>query len=83
MAKDEHSGINSTSQKISEDLAKGNKLYYEKFGYIFIVCATGKEAKEMLRLLDERLLNNPSSEIKIAMSEQNKITNLRLEKLFL
>ena len=50
-------------------------------GYIFIVCATGKSAEEMLDLLKARLPNPPEMEIKIAMGEQNKITRIRLEKL--
>jgi 2-oxo-4-hydroxy-4-carboxy-5-ureidoimidazoline decarboxylase len=62
-------------------LAEGNKAYEEKFGYIFIVCATGKSAAEMLALLEARLPNDPAVEIEIAADEQSKITNLRLEKL--
>jgi 2-oxo-4-hydroxy-4-carboxy-5-ureidoimidazoline decarboxylase len=56
-------------------------LYEEKFGYIFIVCATGKSAEEMLDLLETRLKNKPEEEILIAAAEQNKITKLRLQKL--
>jgi 2-oxo-4-hydroxy-4-carboxy-5-ureidoimidazoline decarboxylase len=54
----------------------------KKFGYIFIVCATGKSAKEMLEMLRKRLPNSPEVEIKIAAREQNKITHLRINKLF-
>jgi 2-oxo-4-hydroxy-4-carboxy-5-ureidoimidazoline decarboxylase len=64
-----------------EALAAGNDAYEQKFGYIFIVCATGKLAAEMLALLQARLPNEPSQEILIAMSEQAKITRLRLKKL--
>lgn len=80
-AEGEQSGVNHTSQQVIEALAAGNNLYEERFGYIFIVCATGKTAEEMLALLEARLHNNPADEIKIAMAEQNKITKLRLEKL--
>ena len=59
-----------------------NDEYEKKFGYIFIVCATGKSAEEMLSLLKQRLKNKPDEEIKIAAAEQNKITHLRIEKLF-
>jgi len=62
-------------------LADGNRAYLQKFGYIFIVCATGKSADEMLQLLEERLPNTPETEIKIAMAEQGKITQIRLQKL--
>ncbi|HQW00201.1 MAG TPA: 2-oxo-4-hydroxy-4-carboxy-5-ureidoimidazoline decarboxylase, partial [Bacteroidia bacterium] len=54
----------------------------KKFGYIFIVCATGKSAQEMLELLKKRLPNSPEAELKIAAREQNKITHLRIDKLF-
>lgn len=77
----EQSGVNAASRKTIEALAKANRLYEEKFGYIFIVCATGKSAEEMLALLQQRLLNNPGEEILVAADEQNKITKLRLEKL--
>jgi 2-oxo-4-hydroxy-4-carboxy-5-ureidoimidazoline decarboxylase len=77
----EQSGVNQASDETINALAEGNKKYEEKFGYIFIVCATGKSADEMLDILNSRLLNNTGEEIKIAMEEQNKITLLRLKKL--
>jgi 2-oxo-4-hydroxy-4-carboxy-5-ureidoimidazoline decarboxylase len=80
-ASGEQSGVNNASKETIEALAEGNRLYEEKFGYIFIVCATGKSAEEMLMLLQSRLKNNPVEEILIAADEQNKITKLRIEKL--
>lgn len=80
-ASGEQSGINTATEEMINALAEGNRLYEEKFGYIFIVCATGKSADEMLRLLQERLNNDPATEIQIAADEQNKITKLRIEKL--
>lgn len=80
-ASGEQSGVNTASQQTLEELAEGNKQYEEKFGYIFIVCATGKSADEMLAMLEIRLQNSPEVEIEIAADEQNKITKLRLEKL--
>jgi len=80
-AEGEQSGVNSASENIIHNLAQGNKDYEEKFGYIFIVCATGKTAQEMLDILNTRLPNNAEEEIKIAIGEQNKITKIRLEKL--
>lgn len=62
-------------------LAEGNRAYQERFGYLYIVCATGKTQKEMLALLRQRLQNDPDTEIHIAAEEQRRITNLRLEKL--
>lgn len=80
-ASGEQSGVSAANKETIEALAEGNRLYEEKFGYIFIVCATGKSAEEMLDLLHERLPNEPGEEIKIAADEQNKITKLRIEKL--
>lgn len=77
----EQSGVNEASEDIIIALAEANRLYEEKFGYIFIVCATGKSAEEMLGLLHTRLLHDPETEIEIAADEQSKITKLRLEKL--
>jgi len=58
-------------------------LYEEQFGFIFIVCATGKSADEMLALIKIRLNNNAETEMLNAAKEQNKITQLRLKKLLL
>lgn len=80
-ASGEQSGVNTAATGTITALAEGNRLYEEKFGYIFIVCATGKSAEEMLTLLQDRLKNDPEKEIKIAAAEQNKITKLRLQKL--
>ena len=64
-----------------EALRDGNSRYARRFGYIFIVCATGKTAAEMLALLRARLANDPDAELQVAAAEQAKITRLRLEKL--
>lgn len=80
-AKSEQGGVETASQKVLHDLAKGNQEYEDKFGFIFIVCATGKSASEMLELLNLRLANSKQVEILIAMREQQKITKIRLDKL--
>jgi 2-oxo-4-hydroxy-4-carboxy-5-ureidoimidazoline decarboxylase len=77
----EQGAVRQASQDTLEALAAGNEAYEHKFGYIFIVCATGKSADEMLALLQARLPNEPQQEIRVAMGEQAKITRLRLEKL--
>jgi len=77
----EQAGALDASVKVLEALADGNRVYEGKFGYIFIVCATGKTAGEMLGLLRARLGNDPERELVIAMGEQEKITELRLKKL--
>ncbi len=80
-AQGEQAGVNAASEETLAALAEGNHLYEERFGYIFIVCATGKSAPEMLTLLQNRLGNEPDAELKIAAGEQAKITRIRLEKL--
>lgn len=80
-ASGEQSGVSAASLPTLEALAAGNDAYEKKFGYIFIVCATGKSADEMLQLLETRLRNDPDTELRIAMGEQSKITAIRLHKL--
>jgi 2-oxo-4-hydroxy-4-carboxy-5-ureidoimidazoline decarboxylase len=61
-------------------LAAANRAYEEKFNRIFIVCATGKSAEEMLLILQHRLSNNPSTELREAAEQQRQITQIRLRK---
>lgn len=77
----EQASVASASAETLQALAEANRLYEKKFGYIFIICATGKSADEMLNALQQRLTNAPEEEWLIAAAEQNKITKLRLEKL--
>ena len=77
----EQSGVASASDVVLDALARGNRLYEERFGYIFIICATGKTAGEMLALLESRLANPPGIEIGIAAEEQARITALRLQQI--
>jgi 2-oxo-4-hydroxy-4-carboxy-5-ureidoimidazoline decarboxylase len=74
----EQAGAAGASNDVLDALADGNRMYEEKFGYIFIVCATGRSAEEMLSMLRERLNNDPQQEILIAAEEQARITELRL-----
>ena len=64
-----------------ERLKAANDDYQARFGFIFIVCATGKSAEEMIAIVDERLGHPRAEELRIAAEEQRKITRLRLEKL--
>ena len=77
----EQAGVKNANEEIVKALAQGNRDYEKKFHFIFIVCATGKSAEKMLRLLQDRLKNNYEDELIIAMNEQNKITQIRLQKL--
>jgi len=77
----EQSGMDRAAAQVAERLAELNRVYFDKFGFIFIVCATGKSAPEMLALLEARLPNKLEDELGIAAAEQDKITILRLRKL--
>lgn len=77
----EQAGVTSADDQLKQELAAANSAYYEKFGFIFIVCATGKTAEEMLMLCRARLANDRDTEIANAAGEQQKITEIRLRKL--
>ncbi len=78
----EQSGVNNSNEDTLHQLANANIEYESKYGFIFIICATGKSAEEILRNFRERLNNNKEEEIKIAADEQLKITKLRLETIW-
>jgi OHCU decarboxylase len=77
----EQRGVAQASSQVIGKLATLNLDYEQKFGFIFIVCATGKSSDEILALLEQRLPNAPATELPIAAAEQAKITELRLRKL--
>ena len=81
LASREQSGVDAASDDVLEALARGNREYERTFGYIFIVCATGLTADDMLAKLKARLANDPKTELLIAAQEQSKITALRLKRL--
>ena len=76
----EQAGARGASPETLAALARANREYEERFGYIFIVCASGRSAEEMLDLCRRRLHNAPAEELKVAAEEQRRITRLRLEK---
>jgi OHCU decarboxylase len=77
----EQAGVSNAAQETVDSLATLNRAYEQKFGFIFIICATGKTSEEMLAALCERLEHDPVAELQVAASEQSKITELRLRKL--
>jgi OHCU decarboxylase len=79
----EQSGTRSASKETMSALARANQDYEQKFGHIYLVCATGRSADEMLENLRQRMNNDPATELRVAAEEQRKITALRLEKLVL
>jgi allantoicase len=81
LASGEQSAVNHADEQVLQDLKQANDDYYGEFDFIFIVCATGKSAQQMLSILNERLNNERPTEIIIAAEEQQKIFGIRLEKL--
>jgi 2-oxo-4-hydroxy-4-carboxy-5-ureidoimidazoline decarboxylase len=80
-AADEQSTAAAAAESVLDELAEGNRAYEERFGHIFIVCASGKTAEEMLALLRARLGNDREAELRLAAAEQMEITRLRVERL--
>ena len=78
----EQAGVAVAEEEVLDRLALGNEEYSRRFGYVFLVCATGKSALEMLNLLKARINNSPEEELQIAQQEQQKIMLLRLDKMF-
>ena len=81
LAAGEQAAVGEAPDEVIARLAEGNRAYADKFGFIFIVCATGKSAGEMLALLEARLPNSREQELVNAAEEQRKIFQIRLEKL--
>ena len=77
----EQSGVADAPRDTVDSLAALNEDYEQKFGFIFIICATGKTSAEMLAALRARIHHDPATELPIAAVEQSKITELRLKKL--
>jgi OHCU decarboxylase len=76
----EQAGASAAALSTLEKLKAQNDAYFGKHGFIFIVCATGRSAEEMLSLLEARLSNDRAAELRTAAEEQAKITQLRLNK---
>lgn len=78
LASREQAGVIAADADVLTALAEANDAYLEKFGYIFIICASGLDAETMLARLRERLDNDPWTELRVAAEEQARITALRL-----
>jgi 2-oxo-4-hydroxy-4-carboxy-5-ureidoimidazoline decarboxylase len=81
LASGEQGLVSEAPEQVILSLSAGNEEYLQKFGFIFIVCATGKSASEMLSLLQQRLPNDRTTELANAADEQRKIFQIRLDKL--
>jgi 2-oxo-4-hydroxy-4-carboxy-5-ureidoimidazoline decarboxylase len=79
----EQRNVTNVGESVQLALAEGNREYERRFDRVFIVCATGKSAPEILDILRKRLRNDVSAELREAAEEQRKITNIRLKKWLL
>ncbi len=73
--------MKTADERLRADIARANRDYEAKFGWIYLVCAPGKSPDELLALCRQRLGNAPDAELKIAAGEQAKITRLRLDRV--
>ncbi len=80
-SREEQSAASRADASTMQALRQANAVYEERFGFVFLICATGRSAAEILRALEARLNNEPDTELRVAAGEQSKITRLRLEKL--
>jgi 2-oxo-4-hydroxy-4-carboxy-5-ureidoimidazoline decarboxylase len=76
----EQSAASSASERVLAELAAGNNEYEQRFGFTYIVCATGRSAEEMLAILNRRLGNERAKELREAAEQQRQITQIRLGK---
>ena len=77
----EQSGVASADERTLAALAEANRVYEERFGHVYLVCATGKGCDELLTILRDRLGNAPAEERRVVRSELGKINRIRLDRL--
>jgi 2-oxo-4-hydroxy-4-carboxy-5-ureidoimidazoline decarboxylase len=77
----EQAGVDAADGTARAELAAGNRAYEERFGHIYLVCASGRSAQELLAILRDRLRNDPGTERQVVRAELGKINDLRLTRL--
>jgi len=80
-SRQEQAGVGGVSPEVRERLALGNAEYEGRFGHVFLISAAGRDATEILAALEQRLGNDPATELRVAAEEHRRITRLRLERL--
>ena len=80
-SRQEQAGVGGAGQDLQERLARGNAAYEARFGHVFLISAAGRSAAEILAALEQRLGNDPDTELRVAADEHRRITRLRLERL--
>ena len=77
----EQSGVGGAANNVLDRLAAGNRAYEARFGHVFLISAAGRSAEDILAALEDRLDNDPDTELRVAAEEHRRITRLRLERL--
>jgi 2-oxo-4-hydroxy-4-carboxy-5-ureidoimidazoline decarboxylase len=77
----EQAGVATAAEEVRTALAAGNREYEDRFGYVYLVCASGRSADELLAILSDRLHNDPGTERRVMRGELAKINRLRLQRL--
>jgi OHCU decarboxylase len=80
-SKQEQAGVGAADQEVQAAIARGNAAYEDRFGYVFLISAAGRDAEEILADLRARLANDPDTELRVAAEEHRRITRLRIERL--
>ncbi len=80
-SRQEQASVGDAAAEVRAALREGNRAYEERFGHVFLICASGRSAEEMLAALRERLGNDPATEWGVVAEELRQITRLRLERL--
>jgi 2-oxo-4-hydroxy-4-carboxy-5-ureidoimidazoline decarboxylase len=79
-SRQEQATVSSAEERVLAELAEGNALYEERFGFTYVVCATGRSADEMLAILQRRLASDRAAELREAAEQQRQILQIRLGK---
>ena len=79
-SRQEQASVATAQERILDELAEGNREYERRFGFTYIVCATGKSAQEMLEILQRRLGSDRETELRVAAEQQRQILQIRLGK---
>jgi 2-oxo-4-hydroxy-4-carboxy-5-ureidoimidazoline decarboxylase len=77
----EQARVAAADDSVKAELAEKNRIYEDRFGYVYLVCASGRTAEELLAILTDRLGNDPDTERRVMRSELGKINRLRLDRL--
>ena len=80
-SRQEQAGVGGAGGDVRERLARGNADYEARFGHVFLISAAGRSADEILAALEQRLGNDPETELRVAAGEHRRITRLRIERL--